>query len=114
MKRYLLGAVLVLVGLTMVLVAANTQIGSAQMKLHWQAGDGGGPIPTCKPGANCGPDDSLRQVAGDGGGPIPTCKPGANCGPDDTLRLMAGVGVWSELKRQHFLTEDQADLIALS
>src|SRR5215472_16581123 len=46
--------------------------------------DGSGPIPTCRPGTNFGPDDTLIA---DGSGPIPTCRPGTNCGPDDTLRL---------------------------
>jgi len=62
------------------------------------AGDGGGPIPTCRPGTNCKPDDQLRQMAGDGGGPIPTCRPGTNCKPDDQLRQMAGDGRRSGLE----------------
>jgi hypothetical protein len=92
MKRFIILAVLVLVALTMVVGAVDTQLLRLQMKHNLRAGDGSGPIPTCRPGTNCGPDGTLRQVAGDGSGPIPTCRPGTNCGPDDTLRQVAGDG----------------------
>src|SRR5215831_15581873 len=45
--------------------------------------DGSGPIRTCRPGTTCGPDDTVA----DGSGPIQTCRPGTNCGPDDTVRM---------------------------
>src|ERR1017187_8665381 len=89
MKRYLFGAMLVLVGLTLLVGAAVTQPERAQIKPYLQASDGSGPIPTCRPGTNCNPDDQLRQVASDGSGPIPTCRPGTNCKPDDQMRQMA-------------------------
>ena len=63
MKRYLTGAVLVLFVLTMAVGSADTQLGRVHTNQYLQAGDGGGPIPTCRPGANCGPDDTLRQVS---------------------------------------------------
>jgi len=98
MKRFFFAATLVLVVMTLAVGAADMQPGRAQVRLNLRAGDGTGPIPTCRPGANCGPDDTLRQIAGDGTGPIPTCRPGANCGPDDTLRQMANYGLSLEIE----------------
>ena len=92
MKRFFFAATLVLVVMTLAVGVADMQLGRAQVRLNLQAGEGGGPISTCRPGTNCGPDDTLRQIAGEGGGPIPTCRPGTNCGPDDTLRQIAGEG----------------------
>ena len=63
MKRFIILAVLVLVALTMVVGAVDTQLLRLQMKHNLRAGDGSGPIPTCRPGTNCGPDGTLRQVA---------------------------------------------------
>ena len=65
MKRYLFGAFLILVALTLVAGTAYTQFGHAQTEHRLHASDGG-PIATCRPGANCGPDDQLRQMASDG------------------------------------------------
>ena len=65
MKSYLIGAALVLVVLILAVGCADPQFGIAQTKQYLQAGDGGGPIPMCRPGAKCGPDDQLRQMAGD-------------------------------------------------
>src|SRR5271157_334440 len=74
MKSYLFGAFLILVALTLVAGTAYTQFGHAQTEHRLHASDGG-PIATCRPGANCGPDDELRQMASDGG-PIATCGRG--------------------------------------
>src|SRR5450755_4301629 len=90
MKRYLCGAVLVLVGLTLVAGAAETQIGRTQTKHTLQTSDGG-PIVTCRPGTNCDPSTQLRQMASDGG-PIVTCRPGTNCDPSTQLQRMASDG----------------------
>src|SRR5271169_4470111 len=90
MNRHLLQSVVVVVVLTLVAGVAAVQFGRVQSQSQIQtAGDGGGPIPTCRPGTNCNPNDELRQTAGDGGGPIPTCRPGTNCNPNDELRQMA-------------------------
>jgi hypothetical protein len=64
MKRYFFVAVVVFAALTLVVGAAYTHAGRAEMKRFLQAGDGGGPIPTCRPGANCGPNTQLQQLAG--------------------------------------------------
>ena len=90
MKRYFIGAVLVLVGLTLVAEAAETQLGFAQSNYSLQASDGG-PIQTCRPGANCDPSTQLKQMASDGG-PIQTCRPGANCDPSTQLKQTASDG----------------------
>jgi hypothetical protein len=66
MKKFFFAATLVLVVMTLAVGAADMQTGRAQVRLNLRAGDGGGPIPMCRPGANCGPDDTLRQMAGDG------------------------------------------------
>ena len=67
MKRYLCGAVLVVVGLTLVAGAAETHVGRIQSNQPLQTSDGG-PIQTCRPGTNCDPSTQLRQMASDGGG----------------------------------------------
>ena len=64
MKRFFFAATLVLVVMTLAVGVADMQLGRAQVRLNLQAGEGGGPIPTCRPGTNCGPDDTLRQIAG--------------------------------------------------
>jgi len=92
MKRHLFGFVIASTLLTLSIGAAATQVGRVQSKQRVQASHAGGPIQTCHQGANCKPDDQLRQMAGDGGGPIPTCRPGTNCKPDDQLREVAGDG----------------------
>ena len=90
MKRYSLQLFVVVVVLTLVAAVAAVHFGRVQSYSNVEtAGDGGGPIPTCRPGTNCNPDDQVRQMAGDGGGPIPTYRPGTNCDPNDELRLTA-------------------------
>ena len=107
MKRYLLGAFFILVTLVLVAGVIAIQTGNVETKVQLRAGDGGGPIPTCRPGANCGPEGQLREMAGDGGGPIPTCRPGANCGPDsqDCARWRAMAAGQS----RHAVLEQTAD-----
>src|ERR1035441_9586834 len=114
MKRFFFAATLVLVVMTLAVGVADMQLGRAQVRLNLQAGEGGGPIPTCRPGTNCGPDDTLRQMAGEGGGPIPTCRPGTNCGPDDTLRQIAGHIVRTQIDSAYFFGESQERLAGLS
>jgi hypothetical protein len=114
MKRFIILAVLVLVALTMVVGAVDTQLLRLQMKHNLRAGDGSGPIPTCRPGTNCGPDGTLRQVAGDGSGPIPTCRPGTNCGPDGTLRQVATYALSSEFKSTHLFAQGLETMTWLS
>ena len=109
MKRYLFGAFLILVALTLVAGTAYTQFGHAQTEHRLHASDGG-PIATCRPGANCGPDDELRQMASDGG-PIATCRPGANCGPDDQLRQMASDGRDSRMKSAYSVKEEHESVM---
>jgi len=93
MKKCLLVSIVVLAVLAVTAGLLGSQLGRVQSKHNVQiAGDGTGPIPTCRPGTNCNPDDELRQIAGDGTGPIPTCRPGTNCNPDDELRQIAGDG----------------------
>ena len=88
MKRYSLQLFVVVVVLTLVAAVAAVHFGRVQSYSNVEtAGDGGGPIPTCRPGTNCNPDDQVRQMAG--GGPIPTCRPGTNGDPNDELRLRA-------------------------
>ena len=86
MKRYLLRAVLILSVLTVAVAAGSRLLKLERVPKPIQVSDGSGPIPTCRPGTTCGPDDQVRQMA-DGSGPIPTCRPGTTCGPDDQLRL---------------------------
>ena len=64
MNRYFIGAVLVLVGLTLVAGAADTQLARTQTKQHLQFSDGG-PIVTCRPGTTCDPSTQLQQMASD-------------------------------------------------
>ena len=75
MKRYALGTILILLELAILSFGGATLPASHTTQHSILAGDGGGPIPTCRPGTKCPPDDQLRQLAGDGGGPIPTCRP---------------------------------------
>src|SRR5271166_6466276 len=90
MKKCLLVSFVVLAVLAVTAGLLGSQLGRVQSRHNVQiAGDGTGPIPTCRPGTNCKPDDDLRQIAGDGTGPIPTCRPGTNCKPDDELRQIA-------------------------
>ena len=91
MKKYSLGTIVILFALAILSFGGATPPASDTAQHIILAGDGGGPIPTCRPGTNCPPDDQLRQLAGDGGGPIPTCRPGTNCPPDDQLRMPATV-----------------------
>jgi hypothetical protein len=93
MKRYLVGSTLALVVLTLAAGVGIPQLGRTQSKLHMQmAGDGTGPIPVCRPGTPCSPNDQVREMAGDGTGPIPVCRPGTPCSPNDQVREMAGDG----------------------
>ena len=60
MKKSLLGVVLIPLVLTLATGAANTQLLTANIKHQMVASDGTGPMPTCRPGANCDSADQLR------------------------------------------------------
>ena len=83
-------------------------------RLRQIAGDGTGPIPTCRPGTNCNPDDQVRQIAGDGTGPIPTCRPGTNCNPDDQLQQIAAQASDMRVKFEGRFGNNQIGLAELS
>ena len=85
MKTCSRAAILFICLLTIAAGTGNTPLTSQHANHAILIADGSGPIQTCRPGANCGPDDTL-QIA-DGSGPIQTCRPGTNCGPDDTVGL---------------------------
>ena len=111
MKRYLCGAVLVVVGLTLVAGAAETHVGRIQSNQPLQTSDGG-PIQTCRPGTNCDPSTQLRQMASDGGGPIQTCRPGTTCDPSvDQSRQMASDGGSASMQSGYFASEDVEPLV---
>ena len=64
MKRYLLGSIFVLAVLAVTAGLVGSQLGRVQSRHNLQiAGDGTGPIPTCRPGTNCSEDDQLKQIA---------------------------------------------------
>ena len=112
MKRYLCGAVLVVVGLTLVAGAAETHVGRIQSNQPLQTSDGG-PIQTCRPGTNCDPSTQLRQMASDGG-PIQTCRPGTNCDPSTQLRQMASDGGGTAMKLPNLIIANQHQVAKLS
>ena len=115
MKRYLLQSVIAVIVLTLVAGVAATQLERVQPQSHIRiAGDGTGPIPTCRPGTNCNPDDQLKQIAGDGTGPIPTCRPGTNCNPDDQMRQIAGQLGETRVKLEGLIGNSETILAELS
>ena len=68
MKKCLLVSIVVLAVLAVTAGLLGSQLGRVQSKHNVQiAGDGTGPIPTCRPGTNCKPDDDLRQIAAQAG-----------------------------------------------
>jgi len=89
MKKFSLISVLMLLALSAIASAANST--EIRVRRQPRTQSDGGPIATCRPGANCNPNDNVRQVASDGG-PIATCRPGANCNPNDNVRQVASDG----------------------
>src|SRR6516165_517483 len=81
-------AILIVCLFTLVAATGSAPVAQHRVQTINVIADGTGPIPTCRPGSGCKPDDNLRQIA-DGTGPIPTCRPGSGCKPDDNLREIA-------------------------
>ena len=90
MKTYSRAAILFTCLLIIAAGTGNTPLTSQHANHAILIADGSGPIQTCRPGTNCGPDDTV-QIA-DGSGPIQTCRPGTNCDPVDTVQIADGSG----------------------
>jgi hypothetical protein len=86
MKRFLLGAVIIPLLLTLTAGAADSRHARTGTTQHLQPSVGNGPNPQCRVGTNCDPSKRVQQQMASEGGPIPWCRPGANCDPAERVQ----------------------------
>ena len=87
MKTYVPSIILIVTVLTLAAGADGAQANANRVQPATIARhDANRTIGNCHLSMQCPSSERPRQMA-DGTGPIQTCRPGANCGPDDQLRL---------------------------